>query len=72
MNRRWNRILPGVLGIAGMFLLTVGVAVPTAMGQAADPDGVKRVPVPDDKPDPTKRGRTDAEKIQTIRRCGRS
>jgi GWxTD domain-containing protein len=28
-------------------------------------DGVKRVQVPEDQPNPTKRGRTDAEKIQT-------
>ena len=34
---------------------------------AQNPDGVTRGPVIEDKPDPTKRPRTDAEKIQTSR-----
>jgi GWxTD domain-containing protein len=36
--------------------------------QTTDPDGVKKVPVVPDIPDPTTRPRTDAEKIQTNKR----
>ena len=48
--------------------LVAGAAGMTAHAQTADDtDGVKRVPITPDKPDPTKRERTDAEKIQTVK-----
>ena len=46
-------------------ILVLSVAPPHALGQ--NPDGVTRGPVVEDKPDPTKRPRSDAEKIQTNR-----
>ena len=47
--------------------LFAGAAASYGQTPAATPDqtdGVKRVPVPDDQPNPTQRKRTDAEKIQ--------
>ena len=54
----------GVLALCGV-LAGAGSFGHRAFGQSQEPDGVKRVPVPDDKPDPTRRGRSDAEKIRT-------
>ena len=45
-------------------LATLGLSGLAARAQTQDPD-VKKGPVTDDKPDPTKRGRTDSEKIAT-------
>ena len=44
-------------------ILVLSVTPTHALGQ--NPDGVTRGPVVEDKPDPTKRPRSDAEKIQT-------
>ncbi len=57
-------------GVLALSLLVVGVGVsaraqtPDQTTQTTDTDGVKRVPVSPDVPDPTKRDRTDREKIQ--------
>jgi GWxTD domain-containing protein len=57
--------------LSACVLLALGAGGPVrAVAQEADPaaqqtDGVQRVPVPIDKPDPTKRQRTDEEKIRT-------
>jgi len=51
-----------VLGLT----MTFGV-VWNGAAMAQNPDGVTRGPVVEDKPDPTKRPRSDAEKIQTNR-----
>ncbi len=51
-------------GLVGLCLAAVGLGGIAARAQTQDPD-VKKGPVTDDKPDPTKRGRTDAEKIAT-------
>jgi GWxTD domain-containing protein len=56
----------GILAVclaAGGFALTGHAQT----GQTTDTDGVKRVPVVPDQPDPTKRERTDREKIQANR-----
>ncbi len=52
------------LCLATLSVATLGVSGATAQAQTQDPD-VKKGPVTDDKPDPTKRGRTDSEKIAT-------
>ena len=53
-----------VFGVLALGLLTAGAGV-AAYAQTPDPDGVTRTPVTPDRPDPTKRERTDAEKIQS-------
>ncbi len=53
-----------VFGVLALGLLTAGAGV-AAHAQTPDPDGVTRTPVTPDRPDPTKRERTDAEKIQS-------
>jgi GWxTD domain-containing protein len=59
----WS-LRPAVLGVLAL-CLTGAAASATASAQTTDTDGVKRVPVQPDVPDPTLRPRTDAEKIQT-------
>ena len=68
MTSRRSRLSAGMFGLitlcttfAGVQWLGHGLRAQTAVGD----DGVKRGPAPDDKPDPTKRGRTDEEKIRT-------
>jgi GWxTD domain-containing protein len=57
-------------GLAALVLTLAGLSLAgssRAWGQATtpDPDGVVKAPVVNDKPDPTTRERTDAEKIKT-------
>ena len=59
------------LGLLSTVILGLSLTTALASGQtpstAQNPDGVTRGPVVEDKPDPTKRPRSDAEKIQTNR-----
>jgi GWxTD domain-containing protein len=58
------------LGVFCAVVLGLSLASIHASGQTPatqNPDGVTRGPVVEDKPDPTKRPRSDAEKIQTNR-----
>ena len=59
------------LALSAAILLLAVCAVPMARAQGTDPaanqDGVTKVPVVKDKPDPTERPRTDAEKIRLNR-----
>jgi GWxTD domain-containing protein len=50
--------------VLALCLLTAGGSA-SARAQSSDTDGVKRAPLVPDVPDPTKRARTDQEKIQT-------
>ena len=61
MHRLTNR--PAICGVLSLCFLTAGVGV-AARAQSTDQDGVTRVPVAPDQPDPTKREKTDAEKIR--------
>jgi GWxTD domain-containing protein len=65
-----RRFLPriGILSAVafGLSLSSLGLAA-RAQTPPQDQDGVKRVPVTPDVPDPTKRPRTDKEKIETNR-----
>ena len=65
MKNTWFHACAGWIGVVALcgVLAGAGSLSPGAWGQELD--GVKRVPVPDDKPDPTRRGRSDAEKIRT-------
>ena len=55
--------LRSVCSGATLCLLVAGMGM-SARAQTTDPDGVKRNPVVPDVPDPTKRQKTDAEKIR--------
>ena len=55
------------LGVASLCVFAVGTVVSVAAQTPDTTDGVKRVPLVPDKPDPTKRERTDQEKIRTNR-----
>ena len=63
-----DRRLATRLGAFSTVVLGLSLAATLAGPNAAvaqNPDGVTRGPVVEDKPDPTKRPRSDAEKIQT-------
>jgi GWxTD domain-containing protein len=57
----------GILAVC----LTAGGSAVAGHAQSTDTDGVKRVPVVPDQPDPTKRERTDREKRQAQKEAGR-
>ena len=61
MLRHRFPVWPAFSCVLGLALLTIGGVVP---GHAQTADGVNRVPVAPDVPDPTKRQRTDEEKIK--------
>jgi GWxTD domain-containing protein len=55
----------GVLSLGLSTVLTVlAIGAASAQAQTTDTDGVQRTPITPDVPDPTKRERTDEEKIQ--------
>jgi GWxTD domain-containing protein len=63
MNFRVARLTRSALSFAALSLVLAGGFRVTAHAQ----DGVTKVPVQKDKPDPTERERTDAEKIQATK-----
>ena len=63
MNRMTARPVARVGYVLSLLALSLAFTGAAAFAQSSNPDGVVKVPVQKDKPDPTQRERTDAEKI---------